>query len=51
MSPSSERGQTAAEYAVVLTVISAGIVLAVAALSGAETALFQRAVDVFSAIF
>ena len=51
MSPSSERGQTAAEYAVVLTVISTGIVLAVAALSGVETALFQRVVDVFGSIF
>jgi Flp pilus assembly pilin Flp len=51
MSPSSERGQTAAEYAVVLTLISAGIVLAVAVLSGAESALFQHAADVITGIF
>lgn len=51
MSPCSERGQTVAEYAVILSLITAGIVLAVAALSGAETALFQRTVDVFSSIF
>lgn len=51
MSPSSERGQTAAEYAVVLTVISTGIVLAAAALSGTIGTLFQTALDVFSGIF
>ena len=41
----SEDGQTMAEYAVVLGMITAGIVLAVATLSGVVQASFERVND------
>jgi Flp pilus assembly pilin Flp len=40
-----EDGQTAAEYAVMLGVITAGIVLALGALSGGVANALQRVVD------
>jgi Flp pilus assembly pilin Flp len=43
---SSERGQTTAEYAVVLGLLATGIVIVVGNLSGAIQALFESAVSI-----
>jgi Flp pilus assembly pilin Flp len=48
MRTSSESGQTAAEYSVMLGVITVGIVLAFAALDGVIVRLFEAAVGVFA---
>lgn len=45
---SGERGQTMAEYAVILAVITAGILLALFALSGAILAVLQRVASVIA---
>jgi Flp pilus assembly pilin Flp len=42
-----EEGQTASEYAVVLGVITTGIVLALTNLSGATQAAIERVVSLF----
>jgi len=42
-----ERGQTMAEYAAALTVITIGVVTAIAALSGGVAQAVQNVVDVF----
>ncbi len=43
-----ERGQTMAEYAVMLAVISPAIILSVGSLGGAATTLVERAVSLIS---
>ncbi|HSL66125.1 MAG TPA: hypothetical protein VK874_15830 [Gaiellaceae bacterium] len=43
-----EQGQTMAEYAVILAVITAGIMLALLALSGAVLAVIQRVAAVIA---
>jgi Flp pilus assembly pilin Flp len=45
MNATSERGQTLAEYAVVLGMITLAIVLAIASLSSVIVGMFQAAVD------
>jgi Flp pilus assembly pilin Flp len=45
--PSDEGGQTMAEYAVVLGVITPAVILVIAFLSGNTAALFDRVTAVF----
>ena len=47
----TESGQTMAEYAVVLGVITLAIVTTFAALSGAINDAFERTLDVVSGVF
>ena len=47
MNATSERGQTLAEYAVVLGVITLGVVLLIAGLSSVIVGMLQAAVDAF----
>jgi Flp pilus assembly pilin Flp len=47
MSTSSEQAQSTAEYAVVLGVITLGVVLAIASLSGVILGLFDAVLAVF----
>jgi Flp pilus assembly pilin Flp len=48
MAPSSDCGQTNAEYAVVLGMITIGIVLVIASISGAIVRLFAGALAAFA---
>ena len=50
VAPADERGQTMAEYVVVLGVITIAIVSAFSGLAGAMEAAFQRAVDIVSSV-
>lgn len=50
IAPRGERGQTMAEYAVILGVITITIVTTFSVLSGAIAAGFQRTVDIVSSV-
>ena len=50
MSPNTESGQTMAEYAVALTVISAGIVLALGLLAGNINTLISGIAELIQSI-
>ena len=50
IAPENERGQTMAEYVVVLGVITIAIVGAFSGLAGAMEAAFQRTVDIVSSV-
>ena len=51
MTPMTESGQTMAEYAVVLGVITVAIVTTFAALSGAINDAFERTLEIVSGVF
>jgi Flp pilus assembly pilin Flp len=50
MNPSSENGQSMAEYAVILSLIAVAAAAAFAFLGGSIVGLFQHALDVIGAV-